>query len=97
MPTNPKDDGFVYVDADAVDYVKRGRKAIVDPALVEILRNLPIGKAAPLTSLQQNPKSPTYANDKARVASSIRTACKTAGLTGYRILWSPTGTPQVVR
>lgn len=86
---------FNYIDVDTVQYVKRGRKATIDTALVEALRKLPKGKAIALTSLKQNPKAPTYANDKARVASSIRTACKAANLTGFRILWSPDGVPQV--
>lgn len=94
MSTN---DQFVYVDADSITFVKRGRKANLDQSLVDALKNIPKGKAAMLKSLKQDPKAATYATDKARVASSIRTACKAAGLTGFRILWSPDGTPQVVR
>ena len=94
---NASDSGFEYIDAASVNYVKRGRKANLDSALVDALRNLPAGKAIALRTLQQNPAAPTYANDKARVASSIRTACKAAGLQSYRIMWSPQGVPQVVR
>lgn len=96
MATN-KNDEAIYVDATAIEYVKRGRKANLDEALVQKLRGLPVGKALPIVSLQQNPNAADYATAKARVASSIRTACKAAGLTGYRILWSPQGVPQVVR
>lgn len=97
MPQSPKDDEVVYVDAASIEYVKRGRKANLDENLVKMLAGLPVGKAAVLTSLKQNPAAPDYATAKARIASSIRTACKAAGLTGYRILWSPQGVPQVVR
>jgi len=90
-------DKFVIVDAQSIQFVKRGRKAHVDPELVDALRGLPVGKAIALVTMKQNPDAPSYANDKSRIASSIRTACKSAGLTGYRILWSPQGVPQVVR
>ena len=92
-----QDDKFVIVDADSIQYVKRGRKASVDSELVEALRRLPVGKAMALVTLKQDPAAASYGNDKSRVASSIRTACKSAGLTGFRILWSPQGVPQVVR
>jgi len=96
-PTNGKADDYEVVDAESIQYVKRGRKANLDGELVAKLRDLPVGKALVISSLQQNPAASTYANDKARIGSSIRTACKAAGLTGYRILWSPQGVPQVVR
>lgn len=88
---------FDYIDVDTVQFVKRGRKASLDQKLVDALKAIPKGKAIALQSLKQDPKAATYATDKARIASSIRTACKAAGLTGYRILWSPQGVPQVVR
>lgn len=94
---NKPEDKFLIVDAQSIQYVKRGRKASVDSELVEALRSLPVGKAMALVTLKQDPDAATYANDKSRIASSIRTACKTAGLTGFRILWSPQGVPQVVR
>ena len=97
MATNGKGDDAIYVDADSIQYVKRGRKANLDQGLVDKLKGLPAGKALVISSLKQDPSATTYANDKARVGSSIRTACKAAGLTGYRILWSPQGVPQVVR
>jgi hypothetical protein len=88
---------FEIVDADSLSFVKRGRKPNLDSNLVELLRQIPVGKAGILKHLQQNPQAPTYANDKARIASSIRTACKAAGMTGFSILWSPDGIPQVRR
>jgi len=94
--TNPSND-FQIVDADAVTFVKRGRKANADPALIDALKTLPAGKAMRIASMQQNPNAATYATDKARIASSIRTACKAAGLAGSRIMWTPDGIPQVVR
>ena len=50
-----------------------------------------------LNSLKVDPKATNFANEKARIASQIRTACREAKLTNYRILWSPQGVPQVVR
>ena len=90
-------EAFEIVDADSLTFVKRGRKPSLDANLVALLRTIPVGRAGVLRMLKQNPASPTYANDKARVASSIRTACKAAGITGASILWSPDGTPQVRR
>lgn len=88
---------FEIVDASSVSFVKRGRKSVADPKLVEALKKLPKGKAMVIASLKQDPKAPTYANDKARVASQIRTACKSAQLADFSIRWSETGVPQVVR
>jgi hypothetical protein len=88
---------FEIVGADEVSFVKRGRKANLDGALVDALKTLPKGKAMRLSSLKQDPNAATYATDKARIASSIRTACKAAGLAGSRIMWTPDGVPQVVR
>lgn len=101
LPKSPENENekneYEYIDADAVSYVRRGRKASVDAALVDALRKLPKGRAIALNSLRQDPASDKYAADKARTASAIRTACKAAGLDGFRILWTPTGVPQVVR
>jgi hypothetical protein len=94
--STPSND-FQIVDADAITFVKRGRKANADPALIDALKTLPAGKAMRIASMQQDPKAATYATDKARVASTLRTACKAANLVGFRIMWSPDGVPQVVR
>ena len=88
---------FEIMDSGDAEYVRRGRKAHVDQKLVDALAKLPKGKAIALTSLAQNPKADTFANDKARIASQVRTACRLANIQGYRILWSPAGVPQVVR
>jgi hypothetical protein len=93
----PGDNGDEYIELSEVEFVKRGRKPSLDHQLVAKLKNLPAGKALVLQSLKQNPAASTYANDKARVASAIRTACKAAGLTTFSIKWTPQGVPQVVR
>ena len=88
---------FTVINASDVSFVKRGRKATVNDALVAAIAKLPVGKAMALTSMKLDPKASTYANDKARIASGIRTACRAANLTTYRIMWSPVGVPQIVR
>jgi hypothetical protein len=96
MVTSNSDD-FEIINADDISFVKRGRKASVNPALVEALKTLANGKAMALKSLKVDPKANNFANEKARIASQIRTACREANLTNFRILWSPQGIPQVVR
>lgn len=88
---------YKIIDAADIAFVKRGRKARVNDELVAAIAKLPVGKAIALTSLKLDPKASTYFNDKARVASGIRTACRAANLTTYRIMWSPVGVPQIVR
>jgi len=92
-------DEFEIVDSNSIQYVRRGRKAKADPVLIEKLRALPVGKAMVIRSLQVDPKSPKFANDKARIASQIRTACKAAEMPSgtFQILWTPDGIPQVRR
>lgn len=92
-----KADEFVYVDADAITYVKRGRKANADPILIEKLKGLPSGKALLIPSMKADPSAADYKTEKARISSQIRTACRAANLNDFRILWSPNGVPQVVR
>lgn len=87
---------FVIVDAAEISFVKRGRKAIADPELVATLKQLANGQALRIVSMQLDPNSANYANEKSRIASQIRTACKAANLTGFSIKWSPEGIPQVV-
>jgi hypothetical protein len=94
---NKDDDDFIEIDASSIEYVKRGRKPIANPELVVRLSALPKGKALAIASMKQNPSSTTYVNDKARIGSQIRTACRAANLTGFQIRWSPQGVPQVVR
>lgn len=101
MSSKPNDKGddneFEFIDSSEIEFVRRGRKSNIDPTLVAKLSTLPKGKAVALTSLRQDPKAQTYKTDKARVSSQIRTACQSAGLDSFRILWSPQGVPQVVR
>jgi hypothetical protein len=87
---------FEIVSAESVQFVRRGRKANADPELVKALAKLTKGNALVLRGMAQDPKAETYATDKSRISSQIRTACKAAGLAGFRILWTPTGVPQVV-
>lgn len=94
MPSQSGGD-FEIVSASSISFVKRGRKSIADPALIDQLKKLSKGQAMVIRKYKQDPTSTTYANDKARVASQIRTACKNAQLTGFSIVWSPDGVPQV--
>ena len=57
---------FEIIELTEVEYVRRGRKSNVDPKVVDALTKLPKGKAIALTTMKQDPKSPTYATDKAR-------------------------------
>ncbi len=88
---------FEVVNSTEISFVKRGRKSKVNPQLVEALKSLAIGKAMAVKSLAVDPKSANFANEKARIASQIRTACREAKVTEFRILWSPEGVPQIVR
>lgn len=96
-PVNGEDDEFEFIDSSEVEFVRRGRKSNIDGKLVAKLATLPKGKSVAIVSLRQDPTLSTYKTDKARVSSQIRTACVSAGLDGFRILWSPAGVPQVVR
>lgn len=96
---NSAGDDFEIVDSASVSFVRRGRKAVVDPGMVEKLSNLPKGKGLSIKKFALDPTSTTYAKDKGRVSSQIRNACKQAGLpTGtYEIRWSVDGIPNVLR
>lgn len=95
--TSSAGDDFEIVDASTVSFVRRGRQAIVDPAMVEKLSGLPVGKGLTIKKLALDPTSPTYAKDKGRVSSQIRNACKRAGLATFEIRWSVDGIPNVLR
>ena len=88
---------FLIVDAEEISFVKRGRKAAANPELIEVLKTLQNGKALLIPSMKVDPKAANYANEKSRISSQIRTACKAANLSGFSILWSPQGVPQVRR
>lgn len=91
------DNGFEFIEASQVSFVKRGRKATVDTGLVEALKTLKVGGAVAIRKMAQDPNSPDYAREKARVSSQIRKACELAGLAQFSVLWSPVGVPQVRR
>lgn len=95
--SKPTSSDFEIIEVSQVEFVKRGRKSTVSPALIEALRALPKGSALAIKSHKADPSAPNFANEKSRLASQIRTACREAGLEGFRILWSPQGVPQVVR
>lgn len=87
---------FEFIDANSIEFVKRGRKSNVSPKLVNALSQLTKGKALAIPSMKLDPNASNYANEKARISSQIRTACRMANLEGFRILWAPNGVPQVV-
>jgi hypothetical protein len=87
---------FEVVNADDIQFVKRGRKSNANPALIEALKGLKKGQALVVSNMKADPKSENYGTEKSRISSQIRTACRQANLTGFRILWTPTGVPQVV-
>lgn len=87
---------FEFIDANSIEFVKRGRKSNVSPKLVDALSQLTKGKALAIPSMKLDPNASNYSNEKARISSQIRTACRMANLEGFRILWAPNGVPQVV-
>jgi hypothetical protein len=91
-----KDEEFEFVNADEISFVRRGRKSTADPRLIEALKGLPKGKALIISKMKTDPKAENYQNEKSRISSQIRTACRQANLHGFRILWSPDGIPQVI-
>ena len=91
------EEGFEFIEASEVSFVKRGRKATVDTGLVEALKSLKVGGAVAIRKMAQDPTNPDYAKEKARVSSQIRKACEIAGLAQFSVLWSPAGVPQVRR
>lgn len=91
---NPNE--FEVVNADDIQFVKRGRKSNANPELIEALKNLKKGQALVVRNMTANPNAENYNTEKSRIASQIRSACKSANLTEFRILWTPTGVPQVV-
>ena len=95
---NPKEPmgGDEFIDASEVEFVPRGKKSSVDPAIVAKLAILPAGKAYPMRSLALDPNDENYRNAKTRVTSVIRNACAHAGLVKFSVRWSPSGVPQVI-
>ncbi len=98
-PANPGDNSgdneFEIVDANSVNFAKRGRKSNIDPKLVEFLKTMPKGKTVAIRKMALDPKAVNYKTDKARISSQIRVACDQANLDTYRIRWSTDGVPFV--
>ena len=93
MPQQPpKSDDFI--TADEIRSTPRGRKAIVDSALVETFRKIPAGKGVRLESHFGKVSKA----DKAKTSARIRTAWKIAHPgTACSITYTPEGVPQVFR
>lgn len=87
---------FEEIEESEIQSVPRGRKSEVDPALVEGLRNLKIGKAIRIPSKQLNVKDGKYKTAKAALSAQLRAACRAAGWEPS-ITFSPDGVPQVKR
>lgn len=87
---------FEFIDEGSMEFVQRGRKSNVPPALIDALAKMPKGKAVRLTGMKVNVKAPTVKTDKARVGATIRSASAQAKVK-VQILWSPDGVPQVVK
>jgi len=85
---------FEYIDEEAVESVKRGRKSEVPAELVELLSKCPQGKAIALREYAGDVKSEEYKSYKATTSATIRNAGKLAGVK-VGISWSPAGVPQV--
>jgi hypothetical protein len=85
---------FEFIDDDAVEVSKRGRKSSVSPELVEAMKNAPAGKAVALREFAGDPADEDYKSYKAAVSAMLRSAGKQAGKT-VAIAWSPSGVPQV--
>jgi hypothetical protein len=86
---------FEIIDEADVEFVRRGRKSSVSPELVEMLKKLPKGKTAKITSMAGNPKNEKeYTTHKARISATLRSAGKQAGKK-VKITWTPSGVPQV--
>lgn len=88
---------FEIIDESEIVSVKRGRKAEVNPELVQLLTSLPKGKAIRANKYAfPNPSANAeeYKKYRAKVSASMRTAGKSAGLqVGFS--WSPDGVPQI--
>ncbi len=87
-------DDFEIVSEDSLEFSKRGRKSMVNPALVKSIGNLTKGKALVIKSMTVNPNSPKAKTEKAKYSATLRQAGRQAGKK-VRIGWSPTGVPQV--
>lgn len=88
---------FEFIEASAVSFVKRGRKANIDQDMVDALKTLKKGGAVAIKFLKVDPTSEDFKKEKAKISSKIRKACELAGLSTFSIRWSPEGIPQVVR
>lgn len=100
-PNKPEASGdeFEIVDPNSVQFARRGRKAVTNPKLVEALRAMKPGDTLMARALKVDPTAPTFAKDRSRIASQIRSACAEAGLAKgtYQIRFSVDGVPTIAR
>jgi len=96
MPAS-KDDDFEIVNPSEIEFVKRGRKAQVNPELVARLSTLSKGQTMAIKKddFKADPKSDTFAKDKARISSQIRAASVAAKVKKISINWNAQGVPFV--
>lgn len=99
-PNKPENSGdeFEIVDLNSIQFSRRGRKPVTNPKLVEALRGMKPGQTLSARSLRLDPNSPTFAKDRSRVSSQIRSACAEAGLKKgtYQIRFSIDGVPTIL-
>lgn len=93
--STPNHDDFEVVNASEIEFVKRGRKAEANPALIARLKTLQKGQTLAIKMMALDPNASTYAKDKARISSQIRTACRLANLKAFTINWNTAGIPHV--
>lgn len=89
-------DDFEIISSDEIEKTPRGRKSTADPALISALQKMGKGDAIRITKYKQDPKSPKYATNKAKVSAQIRSAAKAAGKGKCSIMWSADGIPQAM-
>jgi hypothetical protein len=97
MPENSGNE-FEIVDPNSIQFSRRGRKPETNPKLVEALRGMKPGDSLVARGMQLDPNSPTFAKDRGRISSQIRSACAEAGLKKgtYQIRFSVNGTPAIL-
>lgn len=89
-------DEIEFIDANEVEFVRRGRVSSIPADVIETLSRLPVGKAWAIKKYALDANSPDYKSEKNRVGATIRNACAQAGLGKISLRWSPTGVPQVI-
>jgi hypothetical protein len=91
--------GYEIIDETEIVSVKRGRKSSVDPALIEMMKKLEIGKVIRLNTYSVGTIVEEEDKKKAKASTSakIRQTAKASGWKNVSIIWEVTGTPVVKR